>query len=133
MFLFCILGTFLFGMQKSEWKALYAGEAQMGPEGRPKVQWTLGFAAQAGMGVPAAIAYVQKQRYLKNDNFTTDEISQPFEGNFIGYSLPFDGDPARVEGTLRLEPVVHFSMRGKVDSKGPSPMARKSVCSSAVP
>lgn len=112
VFLVCILGTFFFGMQKSEWKALYAGEAQFDQEGRPKVQWTLGFAAQAGIGVPATLAYVQKQRFLKSSNTTTGEISNPLESNFVGYWSPFDGDPVRVDGILRLEPVAHFGMRG---------------------
>ncbi len=68
LFLVCILGTFVYGMQLGEWRPFYwtenAGQLKFG---RPAKR-NFGFLAQAGMGTPAVIAYLQSRRYHSRNN-----------------------------------------------------------------
>lgn len=111
VFLICILGTFLFGMQKSGWRAVYAAEVDDSDQGRHNVRrsvrWPLGYFAQAGMGLPSTIALIQRQRFLSPSNpAITDTIDEATEFEFTGQATAFGRESVDVAGTLKLEPYV---------------------------
>lgn len=68
IYLICITGTFLYGMALGEWRPVYwtenSGRLKFG---RPSKR-NFGFLAQAGMGTPAMIAYMQSRRYHTYNN-----------------------------------------------------------------
>ncbi len=118
VFLFCILGTFLFGMQKSGWRAVYAGEATPSHDlrGRHSARWPLGFFAQAGMGLPSTVALLQRQRFLSANNpIEVNSIPEATEMDFDGVLTLYEGVEAPVDGTLKLEP---FVLGGTVHARG---------------
>lgn len=107
VFLICILGTFLFGMQKSGWRAVYAAEVEETEHGfnnvRRSARWPLGYFAQAGMGLPATFALIQRQRFLSADNpVMADSIDGPTEFEFEG-QITSGRESVDVSGTLKLE------------------------------
>lgn len=74
LYFVCIVGTYLFGLSLSEWKAVYW---QWEP-GRKNIA----FFAQAGVGLVAIPAYIQAKRYAHPDNHET--VDQPLAAEFRG-------------------------------------------------
>ena len=127
LFLVCILGTFLYGMQLGEWRPVYLSENPGRNDfGRPGKR-NFGFLAQMGLGVPALVAFGQYRRYHRLQNQPTrilrnqqepepgeerprlaalaENIDAPFEGRLYeqngddGYTLV-----AELKGQITLEP-----------------------------
>lgn len=134
VYFICIFGTFLFGMQMGEWRALHWtewNEIQL-----PKRNW--GFLLQAGNGAPAVFAFLQtrrasaqenqptdinteelwkplrlrspRQNEIERSNYPSNPLPAPVEGEFTGVlaDLKQDGGTTvgRLTGTVHLEPTA---------------------------
>lgn len=110
----CILGTFFWGMHLGEWKCVYF---RMEPgAGRHR---TMGYFAQAMVGLPAVTALVQAKRYEppRLDHRNPEEqfeklrsLDQPitttFEGRIISLGRQTDPLVGTVSGQIELHPVA---------------------------
>lgn len=99
----CIVGLYVTGMQMADWKAVYihrpGGER---PRGK---HHTLQFLAQAGVGLPAACAILQNQRYYAPRNVPIRELQGPFRASFQGeLDSAGGGERIAVQGTVELGP-----------------------------
>jgi len=78
LYMVCILGTWLYGMQMGNWRAVYArtlSDAHRAGQGR--LAW--GYIAQFGVGLPALPAYVQSRRFHDPDNLSPLSLESPLE------------------------------------------------------
>ncbi|MFQ5732340.1 MAG: DUF6677 family protein [Planctomycetaceae bacterium] len=147
LFLVCVAGTFLYGMQLGEWRPVYLTENPGGEEfGRPGKR-NFGFLAQLGLGTPAILAYAQFNRYHKTDNHPTqifessgdlnphensrrfvpltETIDAPFEGGLYRQRGPNEYDfLGRLDGRIELEPrnrTFRGTFKGTRTVRGGSP------------
>lgn len=111
IFFVCILGMYLYGMQLADWKAAYASEAEQRFANKKSVKW--GFVAQAGVGGPSALVYLQSRRFFGENNVTASSIDKPLSTTFRGRFRPDNDDRngKNVRGTLNLQPeMMEFGM-----------------------
>ena len=116
LYMACIVGTFLFGMFLGEWRPVYWTEnAGQGRFGRPAKK-NLGFLAQAGVGTPAVVAFLQSWRYRQPGNQPVvqnlhdvngnrnEPLSTTIDAEFSGI-IKYEGRPPEpIAGRLHLEP-----------------------------
>ncbi|MEO1994544.1 MAG: DUF6677 family protein [Planctomycetaceae bacterium] len=76
LYLVCILGTWLYGMQLGNWRAVYARTVS-DANGMSGLAW--GYIAQFGVGLPALPAYFQSRRFDSPDNLNPLTLEYPLE------------------------------------------------------
>ena len=132
IYFFCILGTFFCGMNLGEWRPVYWTENPAPDKFGRAAKKNLGFFAQAGVGTPGILAYLQSRRYHRAGNFPTlinvrndhrdpvreIPLSEIIDAKFVGVIVTRDRhDPQKVvletvTGQLHLEPLGNRTFRG---------------------
>lgn len=74
LYLICILGTWLYGMQLGNWQAVYARTIS-NSTGNSTLAW--GYVAQFGVGLPALPAYFQARRFHSPNNLNPLTLESP--------------------------------------------------------
>lgn len=110
----CIWGTFLFGMSMAEWKAVYYSQT---PGKR-----NFGYLAQAGVGLPGILAYVQSNRYYKPQNDDVLKLNEPLSADFTGEIVQRqngeDVSLGRATGRIDFGTDMRGTLRGTLEDGG---------------
>jgi len=78
LYMVCILGAWLYGMQMGNWRAVYARTfSDTHSSGQGRLAW--GYIAQFGVGLPALPAYVQSRRFYHVENLAPLNLETPLE------------------------------------------------------
>ncbi|VAX42262.1 hypothetical protein MNBD_PLANCTO02-182 [hydrothermal vent metagenome] len=124
VFFLCIAGTYCYGMQMAEGKAVYFKKEVNRDAGFQN--W--GFLAQAGVGTPALAAVIQWKRFTSNANQKERQLKAPMNAPFSGklildYPNGQEQMKGLLEGTISLQPVpkergrVKGTFKGTLDKK----------------
>ncbi len=124
IFFLCIAGTYCYGMQMAEGKAIYFKKEVNRNAGFQN--W--GFLAQAGVGTPALAAVVQWKRFASNSNQKERQLNTPINAPFSGKLLldyPNGKEQMKglLEGTIVLQTVpkergrIEGTFKGTLDKK----------------
>jgi hypothetical protein len=105
LYCICILGLFFTGMAVAGWQAVQPPPKNALKQNKGTA--LLKYGAQAGVGIPALFALVQRERYHSDSNVPITEISAPLTTPFQGvvsYQDDAGHHAGQVTGTLTLEP-----------------------------
>ncbi len=122
----CILGTFFFGMILGDWQPVYSQVIETSHpytpvqlrESVPPTRWSIGYAAQVLVGLPAVPALIQQERFRNGDG-PGRAIAEPIDARFQGIfsTSRQDGESLTmpVKGRLQLTPENNGLVTGSFD------------------
>lgn len=120
IFFFGILSLFFGGMILGDWQPVYSQVVSPAPENNPwnggaayRTSFSIGYAAQVLVGLPAAPALVQQYRFARQPGhllLLTEDLSSDFVGVF---ESRMNGRSIPVTGKLHLTPTKPGAVKAK--------------------